>query len=158
MTIRRANPGDHQALVELTKEFDESSQTTLPAQHASFRQATDLDAVAQAYADNYTSDDYITFVAETDGRVVGYICGYMRDKPHRRYHREGHIEDFFVRAEHRRSGIGRRLFDALCVELTHAGADHLTLSAHVSNSGAIRFYERDGFIPRTVSFIKPLDR
>lgn len=53
---------------------------------------------------------------------------------------EGFITSFFLKADARGTGIGRRL-----LECAKAKADQLQLWTFVENRGARRFYEREGF-------------
>ena len=53
---------------------------------------------------------------------------------------EGFIASFFLKAEARGAGVGKRLLDDAKAE-----ANQLQLWTFVENSGARRFYEREGF-------------
>jgi len=53
---------------------------------------------------------------------------------------EGFITSFFLKAEARGAGVGKRLLDD-----AKAGAEMLQLWTFVANEGARRFYEREGF-------------
>ena len=53
---------------------------------------------------------------------------------------EGFITSFFLKAEARGAGVGKRLLDN-----AKAGAEMLQLWTFVENEGARRFYKREGF-------------
>ena len=55
--------------------------------------------------------------------------------------------DFFVEKASRSRGIGRLLLEA-----AKSGRQELTLHAYAENTGAVRFYEREGF--QTAAFGK----
>jgi len=56
---------------------------------------------------------------------------------------------------HRGSGVGGRLVAAFHKWATSVGVDRLAVSAYAANDGAIRFYQRHGFVPRTVLLQRP---
>ena len=81
--------------------------------------------------------------ATTGGELVGYLVIS-------RYVDAWHVMNLAVGPEHRRRGIASALLERL-FELT-AGEDRrgYTLEVRISNSEAIRLYERAGFKPRGV--------
>ena len=58
----------------------------------------------------------------------------------------GHVIGMMVRAEARGRGVGAQLLEACIAEARHAGLEMLTLSVTAGNSGAVRLYERHGFV------------
>jgi ribosomal-protein-alanine N-acetyltransferase len=79
----------------------------------------------------------ICLAAVEQGRIVGYcICS--------RYDTVWHIMNIAVDERHRRRGIASRLLEALFAEADRPGAQY-TLEVRVSNTGAIKMYERFGF-------------
>ncbi len=66
-----------------------------------------------------------------DDAPVGYLALDME---------EGFITSFFLKAEVRGEGVGKRLLDGV-----KAGVETLQLWTFVENDGARRFYEREGF-------------
>ncbi len=85
-------------------------------------------------------------VAERGGRVVGMVTGQVVIST-----AEGApsvwVEDMVVRADERRSGVGRRLLSALEAWAATRGATRLQLLADRENSPALRFYEAAGWRP-----------
>lgn len=87
------------------------------------------------------------FVAEADGKVVGYVIASSHD---------GEIVSISVLPEFRRRGIGRRLMEEAMEYLEEKGVRRIELIVGVGNVEAIRFYEGLGFkkvsiIPRYYS-------
>ena len=79
----------------------------------------------------------ICLAAVEQGRIVGYcICS--------RYDTVWHIMNIAVDERHRRRGIASRLLEELFAEADRPGAQY-TLEVRVSNTGAIKMYERFGF-------------
>lgn len=60
---------------------------------------------------------------------------------------DSYIAGLFVEKASRSRGIGRLLLEA-----AKSGRQELTLHAYAENTGAVRFYEREGF--QTVAFEK----
>jgi len=58
-----------------------------------------------------------------------------------------HLEDLYVRPEHRRQGIGQALLKAVADSATKSGCRRLELSVLDWNRGAIDFYLRLGAVP-----------
>ncbi len=89
-------------------------------------------------------------VAEVEGRIVGYVMtrveygpGYVVPEP---MVRKGHIVSIAVLPEFRRRGIGTRLMEeAMRVLRDVYGCKEVYLEVRVSNTPAIRLYEKLGF-------------
>ena len=81
----------------------------------------------------------VAIVAERSGRIAGFCIGFRAPG------RTGHIITLDVRAEERRTGLGRALLEATIDRLRGSGASETTLEVDVENTSAIRFYERLGF-------------
>ena len=86
-----------------------------------------------------------TIGALRDGVLLGAVS-CERDMRIKARH-IGHIVGMMVRADQRRQGIGRLLIDACIAEARRGvGVEMLTLSVTGSNAGAVRVYERAGFV------------
>jgi len=72
------------------------------------------------------------FVAELDGRIVGYAD----------LQTTGHIDHFFVSAKHARRGVGRLLMETLQARATELGLARLFSDVSLT---AQPFFERFGF-------------
>jgi ribosomal protein S18 acetylase RimI-like enzyme len=70
--------------------------------------------------------------------------------------RSGSIDELFVSDAYRGQRVGNLLLDTACDWLTELQAGRVEVSAYAWNTAGIRFYEREGFAPWTVSFTKPL--
>ena len=58
----------------------------------------------------------------------------------------GHVIGMMVRPEARGRGLGALLLEACIAEARHAGLEMLTLTVTAGNAGAVRLYERHGFV------------
>lgn len=91
-----------------------------------------------------TAEQYF-FVALAPGssgkdRLVGFVGGAIRSG-------HGHISGIAVEEDYRRSGVGEELIIALEHTFLNESFTTITLEVRVSNLGAIRFYERQGYRP-----------
>jgi len=82
------------------------------------------------------------FVAEEQGRVVGFIAGGIEETGEAVY---GHILNLAVQEEYRRRGIGRQLVHRIEHEFVLIGAGAVQLEVRVSNTVAQSFYARLGY-------------
>ena len=92
----------------------------------------------------YSSKNYF-FVAvsrlkRTEERIIGFVGGAIRGG-------HGHISGIGVDKEYRRQKVGERLLKALEHEFLKDSFKSVTLEVRVSNRGAIRFYEAQGYKP-----------
>lgn len=86
----------------------------------------------------------IVLVALVNEAVVGMITLQMLIST-AMGEKVGLIEDFIIREEHRRMGIGKELLNTLIVESEKQGLKRLALGADHRNHSAIAFYEKQGF-------------
>ena len=108
--------------------------------------------VGKMYREWLSGPDSYAFLAEEEGRLVGYVVGFY-DEPHFMWStgRVGHIDSFYVLPELRGRGVGRLLMEAAYAEMRQAGATTVALEVVANNDVARRFYEREGF---TTTFVQ----
>lgn len=78
------------------------------------------------------------FVAEVDGRVVGYSAGFVRDET-------WFLASLFIEPAHQGVGIGRRLFELAC---TGAPRNRITISDAIQPASNA-LYAKHGLLPAT---------
>jgi len=84
------------------------------------------------------NDLSVYFAAVANGVIVGYTgMRVMLD--------EGHIMNIAVHPEYRRKGIGQLLIERLIQHAWENDIQALTLEVSVSNTAAIKLYQRNGF-------------
>jgi GNAT superfamily N-acetyltransferase len=87
------------------------------------------------------------WVAESDGRLVGYLIAVLvLSVEHRGLMAE--IDEFFVLPEARSRGVGRQLLAAAETALAARGCVRLQLQLALANSEARTFYQRRGYTAR----------
>ena len=87
---------------------------------------------------------YLTsfYIAESDGRVVGFSAGAIEETGDEMY---GHVCNIAVSPDMRGMGIGRLLLRKLERDFFVAGCTACSLEVRKSNAGAHAFYERIGY-------------
>ena len=114
---------------------------------------TDMDVISRALQSQ--SDDPAIYVAENEGRIVGFIhLTSLEDYYRRRKH--GHIGDIVVAEDAEGQGIATALM-AKAEEWCRAqGYDWLSLSVFEQNERAERLYRKLGFQRDVIRLLKPL--
>lgn len=117
MLIRQMEKTDTSQVAEIEKE-----NFTMPWSKNGFDESLDL-------------DNTIFLVAEDEGKVVGYIGMYLSID-------EGEITNVSVAKEYRRQRIATQLIESLEVCAKKSGINRIILEVRVSNTPAIKAYER----------------
>jgi ribosomal protein S18 acetylase RimI-like enzyme len=79
-------------------------------------------------------------------RVVGYAYGTIEERDwNMLLDAHGALHDVLVAEEHRRSGAGKLLVDAMVERLESLGAKRVVLSTMVGNAAAQKLFARCGF-------------
>ena len=139
MNIRHATADDLGTLQSLWEQWQAEGPPPPPwadvsweANRSEFERALDANAL---------------FLAEEDGRPVGFVTAWLEDHFAR-------IGDLYVEEAGRRHGTGRALVETVIENLRARGATHLFLNA---NPAALDFYERLGFREESRNLVLPLE-
>ena len=138
ITIRRAEPGDAQALVELAGDVGGEEGAWLLTS-AEWRSITDERRYLRAVRRH---PDAAVYLAEDGDAVVGRLS-LARDV----HPASAHVADLglMVAASHRRRGVGRGLLDQAVAWAESAGVRKLELHVFPWNEPAIALYDAFGF-------------
>ena len=145
LVIRRATLDDAQALAEVgAATFIESfGHLYVPADLQAF--LAESHSVA-AYAAALTDTDYALWVAERNGRVIGYAQAGACGLPHEEVAGgDGELKRLYLLQSEHNGGIGAALLEQALAWLERDGPRTLWISVWSENSGAQRFYGRRGF-------------
>jgi len=96
----------------------------------------------------------ILLVASKGMKVVGSIRAELREREFYEPHKVGHITDFYILPEFRRSALGKQVIEKMSGELRKMGAQMITCEVPTRNEIAVRFYEKNGFRPLLQTFAK----
>jgi aminoglycoside 6'-N-acetyltransferase I len=119
---------------------------------------SDHDAETRKYFEN-PSDVPIIFVAEVDGRVVGFLeLDYRKYAPGCSSSPVPFIEGWYVEPEFQRRGIGRALVDAAIARARAAGHLEIASDAELENADGVAAHRALGFeeVERVVCFRRSL--
>jgi ribosomal protein S18 acetylase RimI-like enzyme len=106
------------------------------------------------YAELLAKPDTVLELATVEGALVGYGLAHVMEVDDTWVpdtwatgERIGEIESLSVLPEHRGRGIGERLMDALEQALDEADVADVIVGVLPGNDGAVRLYERRGYLP-----------
>ncbi|MCA1636100.1 MAG: GNAT family N-acetyltransferase [Acidobacteria bacterium] len=100
------------------------------------------------------------FVAEAEGKVVGFVCLWLRNPEDELMNEPGeyaHISDLVVMPEYRGRRLGSELLRAAEDYARAHGATRLKIGVLARNEGARRLYENLGFEELAVFLTKELE-
>ena len=139
ITIRPATPDDAAAFLALRQQVDE--ETRFMMLEPGERQAT-VEQERERLINTAKADNKQTFLAEDDGRLVGWLWANGGD--FRRNHHMVHIV-IGLREAYTGQGIGKRLFE-VCEQWTREQHLHrLELTVMTHNLRGIALYKKMGF-------------
>ncbi|MGH2691125.1 MAG: GNAT family N-acetyltransferase [Actinomycetota bacterium] len=145
MWIREARPGDWPEVAALLAELGRPDV-----------RGTDEESAAREVYERYLArDDATAFVAERDGRVVGFVDLELRTRLNFTTP-QAWIPDLIVAEEARSGGVGAALLQR-CEEIAREGGCwSLTLESANWRERAHAFYEREGWTFSGKAFAKVL--
>ena len=144
--IQLATPSDHAAINELARQVHEM--------HISWR--PDIFCGAEELYPQERFDAHLKnrelYVAKIEGNVVGYALLIMRDACHNGMvpRRIMQIDEFCVHEAARGHGIGTEMMADIRVLAKAFRCNHMKLNVYPQNDDAIRFYEANGFMIRSI--------
>lgn len=121
-SVRRFRVEDTEALAAIVEESPEAA-TWSRSSYAKFAQ----------------EDGALALVSEADGEIRGFLIG-------RRVDVQGEVLNMAVLASHRRKAVGTALLVAALAEFRLRAVENAYLEVRESNTGAIAFYEKHGFV------------
>jgi ribosomal protein S18 acetylase RimI-like enzyme len=95
--------------------------------------------------DYFSSDPDYCFVAESDGRVVGFVIGTIIKKEGTAWKRYGYVSWIGVNEDFQRTNLGFRLYQKLEKKLQDDGVRMMIADTDAGNIGALAFFKDVGF-------------
>lgn len=124
---------------------------------ATFRSPQDSWAIRRGQYMEYLGGDRpaALFLAEVDGRVVGYamVRGMPAGPTLETDDVIGHLESLAVLPEHRSQGLGRGLLDAVWEVQREWGITVTTVNVMAGNLRTEQVYRRMGLVPFTTTYV-----
>lgn len=143
--IRKATHNDIHAISELYREQFREMAKLIPDFIKEGDQSTEF------LEKTISSDDSDILVYENDGRVVGFILLQAKERPDFDFMLPGkycYIMDIIVTKAHRNKGFATALMNSAKDWAKEQSCNLINLDVLVNNHGAIKLYERLGFIPK----------
>ena len=104
-------------------------------------------------------DDVAVFVADRDGKIVGYVYAGLEPQSWKELREPaGFIHDVVVAPEDQRLGIATALLDAACAWLESIGAPRVVLWTAQKNEDAQRLFGRLGFRRTMIEMTRELGK
>lgn len=128
-TIRRATEADCPRLLELIRDL---------ALYEGMPQEVALTPEELAEGGFGATPLWWAFVAETEGRIVGFALYFIRFSTWKG--KQMYLEDIYIVPEMRRRGIGKQLFDRLIAEGRERNFSAIKWQALEWNEPALNFY------------------
>jgi len=158
ITIRKALPRDREALGRLgamlmrTHYAFDRERFLAPGQGTEQGYGSFLGSVLD-------SDDDAVFVAETEGKIVGYAYASLEPMSWKELRGPaGFIHDLAVDDGQRRSGTGSKLMEAAIAWLRERGAPRVILWTAAPNAAAQTLFHRIGFRDTMIEMTMELDQ
>lgn len=140
--------GDIPVLARLGKELYAYIETIDPV----WRTSPAAEEVLKAHlTDLYTKRYAMTFVACWNLEIIGFITGSIVQRPPVLLpHRDGLVDNAYVKPAWRNRGVGTRLCTSLLDWFLRQGVEEVRVHYQVSNREAAEFWEKMGFRPWTI--------
>jgi ribosomal protein S18 acetylase RimI-like enzyme len=138
--IRQASEEDLQRIVELSKKLgrDESNMDSMISPLPSEFQNP------KWILKNIKGKSTVVFVAEVNGKIVGYSLGWF-GHPWAYKGKRGYICDCFVEKPYRRRGIGRALIKVMLDWFVKKGVECVEADVYSKNIPSLKLFKSLGF-------------
>jgi GNAT superfamily N-acetyltransferase len=148
VVVRRATPEDVPGWLESSAAlFAEDAGTRDPTMNTGYPHELGV----QGYAENLAKPDRLAVVALVDGQVVGHLTGSLAEPQQVRPIRVATLSSLYVRPAYRSHGLGARFVAEFRRWAKEHDADRIAVTAFAANDSAVRFYQREGFVPMTLT-------
>ena len=152
ITIRAARPEDADVLTALNADV----QALHAAHKPTFFRPPDASAVSVWFRERLSQPGARAWIAELDGRDVGYALVVVRERPDTPFSvasRTYEIDQLGVDPTVRRRGVARALVEHVLRDARNAGLREVTLRSWTFNKTAQRAFQRMGFTPEVVQMV-----
>jgi ribosomal protein S18 acetylase RimI-like enzyme len=154
--IREAVLTDVDDLQELYAHVDQIHHDEYPE---IFKPSININRPA-SFFERIFSDDNIKFlVASIDNQIIGFIHAELKmaNHPVLQDYSYGHISDIVIRPDHKRTGVGSKLFKSIEKWFKENEVKEISLTVFSFNEEAIAFYKKTGFTNRHCTMTKNVE-
>ncbi|HEY3867033.1 MAG TPA: GNAT family N-acetyltransferase [Actinocrinis sp.] len=146
--VRRAKPDDLNGLLECV--------TGLFAEDGAARDALRNPDWPARHGEQWCREllagtDALVLVADAGGEIVGHLVGTFAKPSAMWLAARAELVSMYVTPSWRGGGLGGRLVEGFTGWARERGAERLVVEAYTANEGAVRFYRRNGFAPRSAT-------
>jgi diamine N-acetyltransferase len=145
-TIRPATMNDFEGLCPVIAELDQHHVDALPI---FFLPSPEPPRERQWLEDILSNpESQILLVAESDGEIVGFVFGLLREAPDTPFHVKRRyllVDNLSVSQKMRGTGVGRALMEQAHEWARSQGVTQIELGVYEFNEGARQFYEALGY-------------
>lgn len=155
MTIRFADTGDIPGMLELLRQVGQVHHDIRPDIFRTGCQKYDAAALTALLQD----PNRPIFIADENGLVAGYcfcVLRFYQNDPVMTDRRELYIDDLCVNEDCRGNGIATKLFHYVRQYAAQQQISMISLNVWSGNDQAMRFYNKMGMSPRSVTMDLPL--
>lgn len=143
--IRRANDSDAEQLAELRLLLQQHAEES---NHSIWRITEEGKKLLKQKVENDLANcNSLFLVAETDGKIIGFVHGEVTHRTDYLPRSIGSISTAYVTRKFRRRGVGARLIEELCMFFNSKGVEDVTLRYVIGNKEAEAFWKKLGFKP-----------
>lgn len=102
-----------------------------------------------------TDEDFNIIVAESNGKIVGYVMGWIDVRPPiYKIRNVGYLSNIFVDDGERNSGIGKKLYIELEKWFREKDVDYIEIKSDARNNETINKFRNYGFKDLSMTFYK----
>ena len=102
---------------------------------------------ARYFKESISSKDACVLVALEDGKIIGYLDGWLIKPPlYRIMNKQAELGSMFILRKYRNRKIGRKLVKRFLKWTNDKGASNAIVRASVPNNNAIELYRKCGFL------------
>jgi ribosomal protein S18 acetylase RimI-like enzyme len=153
LIIREYTPEDIAALVRHKAQLTGHHSAIDPQYYAP---SPDADQAFGNYLQKMVNDaDFKVFVANEGENCVGYVMGWVEQRPPiYRKRKVGYLSNIFVDEAHQKQKVGAQLYRALEQWFQEKNVDFIEIRADARNIAAMQSFKKYGFKELSVTFYK----
>jgi GNAT superfamily N-acetyltransferase len=157
MQIRQLQQEDKEQMLVLMEEFwiKYNRGELLTDELKELAEYKDYQSLMRSELEKYFT--WESYVAEENGKLLGFVCARIEDKEYKVLDKLGYIEELFVTETVRGQKIGTQLLEKIISVLKEKGCNVLGIDAYAPNESALKLYRKLGFIDHNVVLMRKVD-